>query len=181
MEWVAVPFCRVGGPIIWFDSAMLLPPSCCKTLGKFQKIFLRLFISQVRMTVVPAIYAWPGVDKRVQGEYLVGCWACDKPSGSFNSCSWIEFFLYLSVSLQTDLTCSERWMLESQGVQVTSEIRQQDAHPPFCLLTPTAGYHPMLSLQKDQTHILTPAYCLPVWRRGLFGQQVLFIDRRNRG
>ena len=39
----------------------------------------------------------------MQREHLIGCWACDKRSGSFNSCSLIEFFLYLSVPLETDL------------------------------------------------------------------------------
>ena len=42
VEWVAVPFSRVGGPIIWFDRTVLLPPSCYKTMEKFQNIFVTL-------------------------------------------------------------------------------------------------------------------------------------------
>ena len=132
------------------------------------------------MTVVHAIYAWPGGDKRMQREHLIGCWACDKCSGSFNSCSLIEFFLYLSVPLDTDLPCVLKGV-RVKGVQVTGESRQRDAHPSFSLLLPTAGCHPKFPLQKDQTHLLTAAYLLPVWGRGFFGQQVLFIDTRNRG
>lgn len=118
-----------------------------------------------------------------------------KPPVCFRSRSFPEFFLYLSVSLQTELTCYLKGGHQSHsGVQLSSKVHQgacaplSPCPPPTSLRPPTELHHPELPLRKGHTPIPTPAWPLPLCLEFLFpegfvhlygGQETIAVEDKG--